>query len=729
MHSLDPILRPKSIAVIGASRQKNTIGWQILDNLLRVGFNGPVYPVNPKASAIHSIPAYASITEVPGPVDLAVIVVPGAYVAEVAQQSIEAGVKGLVVISAGFKEVGGEGGEREQELLDIVKRAGVRMVGPNCLGVMNNDPEFAMNATFAPARPPVGPVGFVSQSGAMGASILDYAESLNIGISMFVSSGNKADVSGNDVIEYWRDDPNTQVVLMYLESFGNPQTFVDIGRELTQHKPLCVVKSGRTGAGARAAASHTGALAGTELATDALIAQAGALRAETVEELFDLAMSFANQPLPAGNRVAIVTNAGGPGIMAADAAEANGLNVVRLARETEDLLRTRLPEEASVKNPVDLIASASADNYEFALQCVFDDPNVDAAIAAFVPPLGIQTRDVAAAIVRVNERHPEKPLLAVLMGREGLPAGLAELHDASIPAYIFPESAARALGAMWRHRCISQRRSGKILKFEADDAAVEAAIERTLADGHNKLSEPDAMRVLEAYGIPVVPWKFVPSDGPRSLASAAADAAADIGFPVALKVVSPDVIHKTDVGGVALDLESKAEVERAVRSMLKQVAAGPPPKKGRAKGSKPKKTKRPAREPRIDGVMLQQMGAGGLETIVGLTRVLRVGALIMFGMGGIYVEALRDVVMRLSPLHDVDAEEMIREVKLFQLLEGVRGQAPRDLDALEEAILRISQLAERHPRIVEMDINPLISLEQGAMAIDARLQVTAEPEE
>jgi len=725
MSTLDPILRPRSIAVIGASRQSNTIGWQILDNLLVNGFHGPVYPVNPKASAIHSIPAYPSIAAVPGPVDLAVIVVPKVHVLDVTRQCIDAGVKGLVVISAGFKEVGGDGVERERELTELVRAAGVRMVGPNCLGVINNTPAIAMNATFAPARPPTGLVGFVSQSGAMGASILDYAESLNIGISMFVSSGNKADVSGNDLIEFWRDDPDTRVVLMYLESFGNPARFVELGRRFTREKgPICIVKSGRTGAGARAAASHTGALAGTELATDALIAQAGAIRAEKVEDLFDLAMAFANQPLPAGNRVAIVTNAGGPGIMAADACEAHGLNVVRLSPETEERLRSKLPEEASVKNPVDLIASATAQHYEFALSCVFDDPNVDAAIAAFVPPLGTHTRDVATAIVRVNEQHPEKPLLAVLMGRQGLPAGLAELHDASIPAYIFPESAARALGDMWRYRQTAARREGKRVSFDADDQAVEAIIDASLEAGHEKLSEPDAMRVLEAYGIPVVPWRFVSKDGPRSLASAAAEAAGDVGLPVALKIVSPDITHKTDVGGVVLGLESKAEVERAVREMLKQVTA---PAKTAGKRAK-KGAKQRGAEPRIDGILIQQMATGGIETIVGLTRVPRVGALVMFGMGGIFVEALRDVVMRLNPLLDTDAEQMIHEVKMFQLLEGVRGQAPRDLSALAEAILRVSQLAERHPRITEMDLNPLLALEQGAVAIDARLQVSASPE-
>ncbi len=613
-----------------------------------------------------------------------------------------------MAVSAGFKEIGGEGAKREQELVSVVRGAGARMVGPNCLGVINNDPDVAMNATFVPVRPPLGNVGFVSQSGAMGASVLDYAKSLNIGVSMFVSIGNKADVSGNDLLEYWRDDPGTQVMLMYLESFGNPAKFVEIAREITRTKPICIVKSGRTGAGARAAASHTGALAGTDLATDALITQAGALRAETVEELFDLAMCFANQPLPAGNRVAIVTNAGGPGIMAADACEANGLDVVHLAPETEERLRARLPEEASVKNPVDLIASASAESYELALHSVFDDPNVDAAIAAFVPPLGTQTEDVAAAIVRVNEHHPEKPLLAVLMGRQGLPAGLAELHEASIPAYIFPESAARALGAMWRYRCIAERPTGAVRTFEADEAAVEAAIDRTLDAWRMRLSEPDAMRVLEAYGIPVAPWSFVPNEGGEELPTSAAEAAAELGFPVALKIVCPDVSHKTDVGGVVLDLESREEVEGALCSMLDDVA------------------ERTGEEPRLDGVMLQQMvGAGSIETIVGLTRVPRVGALVMFGMGGIYVEALRDVVMRLSPLQDADADQMIREVKLFSLLEGVRGQAPRDLAALQEVILRISQLAERHPRIVEMDINPLVSFESGCLAIDARVQIVA----
>ncbi len=738
MSSLDPILRPNSIAVIGASRRPNTIGWHILDNLLTHGFKGPVYPVNPKAAAIHSIPAYPTVSDIPGTVDLAVVVVPKEHVIGVVRECIDSGVKGLVVISAGFREVGGAGVERERELVELVRAHGIRMVGPNCMGVINNAADVSMNATFAPATPPPGPVAFMSQSGAMGASVLDYAGSLGIGISSFVSAGNKADVSGNDLLEFWRDDPETKVILMYLESFGNPATFVKLARRITINKPVCVVKSGRSGAGARAAASHTGALAATDLAVDAIIQQAGAIRVDTVAELFDLAMAFANQPLPASNRVAIVTNAGGPGIMIADACDANGLEVAALARETEDRLRKRLPEDASVKNPVDLIASATAESYEFALSCVYDDPNIDAAIAAFVPPLGIHTKDVAAGLVRVNARHPEKPLLAVLMGREGLPAGVAELHEARIPPYVFPESAARALGMMWRYRQRVGRVEGKVVEYEVDDAGVAAIIDATLASGQLKLCEPDALRVLELYGIPVVPWAFVgvkeceggrtvggraagrkggkaaaggqrggrknQNEGVTSLARAAAEQASELGLPVALKVVSPQVIHKTDVGGVALDLETKDEVERAVRNMVSRIGPG------------------------IDGVLLQQMAPSGTETIVGLTRVPKVGPMVMFGLGGIYVEALRDVVLRLCPLRDTDADEMIRQVKLFELLKGVRGQKPRDLAAMADVVLRVSQLGMRHPRVVEMDVNPLLALESRVTAVDARVQLTPEPE-
>jgi acetate---CoA ligase (ADP-forming) len=501
------------------------------------------------------------------------------------------------------------------------------------------------------------------------------------------------------------------MVLMYLENFGNPRRFVELGRRVTRSKPICVVKSGRTGAGARAAASHTGALAGTELATDAIITQAGAIRAQTVEELFDLAMAFSNQPLPNGNRVAIVTNAGGPGIIIADACGAAGMDVTRLTPATEAELRTRLPEEASVRNPVDMIASARPEAYEFALDCVLRDPNVDAAFAAFVPPLGIQTRDVAEAIVRVNARHPDKPLIAVLMGREGLPAGLAELHEAQVPAYIFPESAARALGAMWRFREYTRRPPGRPVEFATDDKAVARILDATLARGQPKVSEPDALRILEAYGVPVAPWRFVPGDDAATLACEAAQAARALGFPVALKLVSPDIIHKTDVGGVALGLGDEKAVADAARGML---ARERQERQERQKGQEGERGR---------GLLVQRMAPSGRETIVGLTRMQAVGPMVMFGLGGVYVEVLRDVVLRLAPLLDTDAGQMVREVRTAKLLEGVRGEPKRDLAALEEVLLRVSQLAERHPRIAEMDINPLLALEHGTMAVDARVQL------
>jgi acyl-CoA synthetase (NDP forming) len=561
----------------------------------------------------------------------------------------------------------------------------------------------SLNATFAPVMPPRGPVAFISQSGAMGVSILENACRLGIGISAFASVGNRADVSGNDLLEAWRDDPATRVILMYLESFGNPSRFIEICREITRTKPVCIVKSGRTGAGQRAAASHTGALAGTELATDALIAQAGALRVPTVAALFDMAQAFASQPLPRGNRVAIVTNAGGPGIIAADAAETNDLDVCELSAATQEKLRARLPDEASVRNPVDMVASADATSFGHALDHVLEDAGVDAAIAAFVPPLGIQLADVAAAIGRAHARHLDKPLLAVLMSPQGENASPA--GTGTVPAYLFPESATRALAAMWRQQRIAERPLGAEVVFDCDDDAVEAIIDETLAAGRTMLTEYDAMRLLSHAGIPVAPWRYASAEGEAPLPLAAAQAATALDFPVAVKVVSPKITHKSDVGGVALGLDTPEAVERAATDMLRRVND----KLGGDVG--------------VEGLLVQRMVGTGTETIVGMTRVSRVGALVMFGMGGIFVEVMKDVVLRLAPLRDTDAAEMVAGVKLHRLLEGVRGQPPRDLAALHDVILRVSQLAVRHPRLVEMDINPLLAMPGGAVAVDARVNV------
>jgi acetyltransferase len=602
----------------------------------------------------------------------------------------------VVVISAGFREVGGEGIAREEALLEVVRRHKMRLVGPNCMGLMNTTPTVSMNATFAPTMPPAGATSFLSQSGAMGVTILDYAAEYGGGIHQFVSIGNKPDVSGNDLIEYWEDDPGTRVILMYLESFGNPRHFTPIARRVSRKKPIAVVKSGRTEAGARAASSHTGALAGADLAIDALLAQCGVLRAESVEELFDMAMAFEHLPEPAGNRVAIVTNAGGPGIIIADACESLGLEVVELSEKTQAGLREVFPAEASVRNPVDMIASATGKSYEVALKIVLDDPAVDAAIAAFVPPLGISQIDIASSIVSAVENRTEKPVLAVLMGREGLPEGRAELKDAGIPAYIFPESAARALAAMYRHRKWTERPVEDPERFQVDRRAVELILDRVQATGRTQLTEVEALKVFHAYGLPTIPYRVAHSQ------EEALEAAEELGYPIVLKLLSPDVVHKTDTGGVRVDLRSAAEVGDAYRSILQSVREHHP-------------------EARMMGVLVERYLKGGREVIVGMSTDPRFGPVLMFGLGGVYVEALKDVAFRVQPVTRLDAEEMIRSIRSFPLLEGVRGEPGADLGTLVEVVQRISQLVGDHDRILELDINPFLSFAEGGVAVDARV--------
>jgi acetate---CoA ligase (ADP-forming) len=697
-HSLEPIFRPRSIAVIGASRTAGTVGYEIIHNLLAEGFTGAIYPVNPKATSVHSVPAYRSIEDVPGEVDLAIITVPKEVALAVAEACGRRGVRALIVITAGFREVGGAGVAREEELLAIAHRYGMRMIGPNCLGVVSTAADVSMNATFAPIMPPPGPVSFMSQSGAMGVTILDYAAEYGIGVHHFVSVGNKADVSGNDLIEYWAEDPATRVILMYLENFGNPRRFTRIAREVTKTKPVIAVKAGRTAAGARAASSHTGALAGLDSATDALLAQCGVLRVDTVEELFDMAMAFGHLPVPQGNRVAVVTNAGGPGIIITDACEGRGLSVAELSPETQARLRQNLPEEASVRNPVDMIATATPDSYRLALEAVLEDPNIDAAIAAFVPPLRVRQQDVARSIIAAHAAHPEKPMLAVLMGRAGLPEGRAELRDAGIPAYIFPESAARALAAMYRHRQWQVRPAGTVREFAVRRDDVARIIEDAPRTGDGYLDKDAVLRVLDAYGIATL------TSEAAATADEAVAAARRLGLPAVLKVDSPDIVHKTDVGGVVLDLRDDDAVRTAFDTMLRRV-----------------RDKHP--DARIDGVTVERFVRGGRETIIGVSQDPSFGPVIMFGLGGIYVEALKDVVFRVQPVSDIDAAEMVRSISGLALLQGMRGEAASDLAALEEAIQRISQLVGDHPRIMELDINPFVVFEAGGVAVDARIRV------
>lgn len=711
---LDALFRPRSVAVIGASRERGTIGAEIFHNLLEHGFRGPVYPVNPKADVVQSVRAYPSIADVPGPVDLAVIVVPSAAAVEILEACGKAGVKAAAVISAGFKETGDAGRERERALVECGRRYGMRILGPNCLGVLNTEDGVRLDATFAPAYPPAGRIAFSSQSGALGLAILEYAAELNLGISQFVSVGNKADVSGNDLLEFWENDPGTDLILLYLESFGNPRRFTQIARRVGRRKPIVAVKSGRTSAGVRAAASHTGSLAGSDAAVDALFTQSGVIRTDTIEELFDVAMLLAHQPVPRGSRVAIVTNAGGPGIMASDACESHGLEVPALTDATVAAIRDFLPREASIRNPVDMLASAAPASFERVIPLVAADPNVDALLVIYVPPIVTRPLDVAQAIVRgtstaaiaaARRSEPTKPVLSCFLGKHGMTESLQSLHEGKIPSYAFPESAAIALSRAARYGRWKSEPEGNLVRFEDVDAArARRAIARAKArpgDQPNVWLDPEETReVLMAYGLPLPQSRVVHT------ANEAVAIAADYGYPVVLKLVSSAITHKSDVGGVALDLRSEAEVREAFEGIRSRMEA-----RGWTR--------------LMEGVLVQPMIQEGTEAIVGMVHDSSFGPLVMFGLGGVQVELLKDVAFRVQPLSDHDARDLVRGVRGFPLLAGYRGSQPCDVPALEELLLRVSQLAGEHEDIAEMDLNPVkvLSPRRGCLVVDARIAV------
>ncbi|MDZ7361367.1 MAG: acetate--CoA ligase family protein [candidate division KSB1 bacterium] len=700
MKSLDVIFKPKSVAVIGASTRPGSLGRNLFDKMLAADFNGPIYPVHPTAKFVHSVKAYPTILDVPGAVDLAVIVVPRDQVLPTVEQCAQKGVKGLIVITAGFKETGTEGAACEQALAEIIKAHNMRMVGPNCMGVMCTDPQVRLDATFAGAYPPAGKIAFASQSGALGVTILDYAGSLNLGVSMFVSLGNKADISGNDLLEYWKEDESVGVILMYLESFGNPRKFVQLAREVSRRKPIVIVKSGRTEGGARAVSSHTGAIAGADLAYDALFTQCGVLRANTIEEMFDFAMGLANQPLPRGDRIAIVTNAGGPAIMATDACENLGLRLAKFSPETQQRLRARLLPEASVANPVDLLPAANEDDYQFTLEHILQDANVDALIVISVPPISADAIKVAQRISAVAEKS-DKTVLGCFMGVKGL-ASAAELQKQAVPAFSFPESAARALAAMVRYAQWRQRKTSDFPTFDVRREVVAEIIGGAKKSGREQLTDWEAFQILSAYGIPSVGTKIC-----RHL-DEVIEAAHQLGYPVVLKVSSPEVIHKSEIGGVQLDLRSDADLGEAYHKLIVRLqAAGIPPARVQ--------------------FLVQQMVEGGREVLLGINAIPTFGAVIAFGLGGIYVEALHDLALRVSPLTAEDAEDMVQSLRGLAILQGVRGEKPVAFDKLYETILRISQLAQDFPEIVEMDINPFLLFHEAekCAAADVRIRIKA----
>lgn len=694
-------LKPRSVAVIGASRRRGTISGEVFHNLLDSGFEGPVYPVNPKTDVVQTVPAYASVTDIEGPVDLAVLVVPAPTVLSAARQCAEKGVRALLVISSGFAETDEAGIERQRSLVEIARSYGMRIIGPNCMGIVNTDPRVRLNATFAPSAPAPGRLAFSSQSGALGIAVMERARELGLGLSSFISVGNKADISGNDLLQYWEQDDATDVILLYLESFGNPRKFARIARRVAKSKPIVAVKSGRSAAGARAATSHTGSLAAGDVAVDALFHQAGVIRTDTIEELFDVASLLAHQPLPSGDRVAILTNAGGLGILCADACEGAGLTVPQLGDVTQDALRSLLPAEASVHNPVDMIASASAEQYAEALGILAKDPNVDSVIVIFIPPLVTRAEDVAASLTKAAAAARDITLLACFMGTHGIHEQLRS-GGVAIPTYAFPESAARALAGVARYARWRRGDEGAIPEFGDIDRAGALQTAAGLFHDEERWLEPAAVSdLLEHYGIrtAVTHQATTPAE--------VAKAAAEIGRPVAVKIDSRTIVHKTDVGGVRLDLDTPEAAMSAAEDIVARL------------------TERNL-QGEVDGFIVQEMVRGdGSEMFVGMTLDPSFGPLIACGAGGTMVELLRDVAVRITPLTDLDAKEMVRSLRTWPLFEGYRGQAPLSAPAFETLLLRLSAMVEDLPHLAELDLNPVLVTGTECIVLDARIRITA----
>jgi acetyl coenzyme A synthetase (ADP forming)-like protein len=683
--SLKPFFTPRSVAVLGASQRTGSVGGELFRNILRADFRGAAYPVNLKAEPVAGVRGYSSIADIPDDIDLAVICLPGERVVAAADEALHKGVKALCVISAGFAELGPEGAARQQELLALVRAHGARLVGPNCLGIAAAAPR--LNATFGPKALPPGSVGFSSQSGALGLALLEKAAERALKFSGFVSIGNKADVSSNDLLEYWEDDPDTNVVLLYLESFGNPRKFGRIARRLARQKPIVAMKSGTTGAGARAASSHTAALAGSDAAVDALFHQAGVIRATTLEELIDASVLLSSQPLPRGRRVAVLTNAGGLGILCADACEAAGLELPQLTEETTEALRAVLPAEASVANPIDMLGSAGPKTYEDVLPLVLADGRVDAVIVLFVPPVMSGADEVADTVARVVAgAHPDKPVLAAIVAEGGIPAALTA---SGIAAFSYPESAARTLGLAARRAEWLRRPQGTVPQLDGVDVArarrvADAAIAR---GGDGWLPPGEVRELLDSFGFPLVPERVA------ATADDACAAAAELGFPVVVKTAEAGA-HKTDTGGVALDLRDEAEVRQAVAQI------GAP-------------------------VVIQPMVDGGVELLAGLVQDPVFGPLVAFGPGGVYAELIGSAEFRIAPLTDVDAGELVTAGKAGRLVAGFRGRAPASVAALAALLHRLSLLGEQLPEVAELDVNPVIASQHGCVAVDARIRVQA----
>lgn len=694
--SMSRVLRPSSVAVVGASRREGTIGHALLGNLVAGGFQGPVYPVNPSATSVGGLPCWPTVSSIPGPVDLVVVAVPAAAVAGVVEDCGHKGAGALVVITAGFAEAGSEGSASQDEITRLAHAYGMRMVGPNCFGVANTDPAVQMNATFAPVAPVAGPVGFASQSGGLGIAILTGAAERGIGLSTFVSTGNKADISGNDLLLWWEQDPATAVALLYLESLGNPRRFGRIARRVSRTKPIVAVKSGRSASGTRGARSHTAALASPEEAVNALFHRTGVIRVDTIEELFDVASVLADQPVPPGGRVAIVSNAGGPGVVAADACEGHGLEVPELCDATRRSLGSFLPEGAGLANPVDLIASSGAVAYRRALGILLGGDEADAVVVIFTPPLVTRAEDVAAAVVEaVHAARQEGSAVPVVAAFLGAPEAIPVLRQGAehVPCFAYPETAVRALA----HAVSYGRWRARPPGVEPEMAGLDANAARRLLEAHpvgdEWLTGEEALDLLACYGIPVLSGVAVHD------AHSAEVAALSLGVPVAVKATGAHLLHKSERGALRLGLQSPAQVSAAYQEMAEALGTD------------------------MDGALVQPMAGPGVETIVGFVQHDPFGPVVVFGLGGTAVELLGDHVTRLAPLTDVEAREMVHGLRATPLLTGFRGSTPVDTAAIEQVLLRMGRLAADLPELAEADCNPLLAGPDGCVVIDARLRV------
>lgn len=699
--NLSSVMKPRALALVGASTRDHTIGHDILHRLLEYGYKGDLYLVNPKGGEIEGRQVYKCVRDLPDGVDLAIIAINAKFVLDTVDQCHERGIKGLVVISAGFKETGEAGRELEQALADKAKGYGMTLVGPNCLGVVNTLPEVSMDGCFAETLPRRGDIGFVSQSGALGGGILNILKDLGIGFAQFISIGNQAHVNAASAIEYWENEDDVGQILLYMESILQPQEFRQLASRTSKKKPILALKAGRSAAGASAASSHTGSLAGADRAADALLHQAGVIREKSLKDLFSSAKAFSLCPLPKGDRVAIVTNSGGPAIMATDAVEDFGMQMAKLSDATKEKLRSFLPAAASVKNPVDMIASAPLEHYKQTLETVLADDGVDMVLVIYLPFLGLKDTDVAQAVMEIRAAHPEKPIVGVFMTTQEFFSSLSD-REVTVPFYMYSEEGIAAFDRLNRQRKWVERPAGVIPSYDVDKAAAEAIFAGAKAEGRDTLTTNESIALLDAYGIRTCRSKLAKSEDE---AAAIANA---IGYPIVMKMTSKTTSHKTDVGGVRVGIRSEKQLREEYQDLIAKLT-----ERGLEKG--------------LEGVLIQEMVQGKREMVCGLATDPQYGPMVMFGLGGVFVEVMKDVVFRLAPLTDQDVHEMVRSVKAWKLLAGARGMTPAQTDKIEETLLRISQLVADFPQVAELDINPLIVSDKDGepISVDARVKTKA----